>query len=339
MAALHQLLFSTLVATTISLSLTTDQKSEIPLMVVCANQSSDQEMNNLRQQLNQETVIRLSLTKQMYSLVDDMITMKKHMTKMEAKVQEMEKKEDDLQRANQRLQSELDQLLKMNDTDDETSTQIGRTQQDLCNWSSSVDVVCNGTNTALTKSGGAIYTRWGRNECPENETELVYQGFVGGSFFSHRGGSVNYACLPYDPTWGKYNDVLNNDNQNLHAVEYAGNSINISGTPFDEQLRGHGVPCAVCRSTKRRSVLRIPGRNKCYNSWHLEYAGYLMADKFTHESATEYACVDERPEKTKTGPVSKGGKYFYPVEAHCGFSLQCPPYVHGREITCAICTK
>ncbi|XP_062586375.1 uncharacterized protein LOC134247980 [Saccostrea cucullata] len=195
------------------------------------------------------------------------------------------------------------------------------------------------SSEALAKNEGALYTRWGRSECPENETELVYQGFVGGSYYLHQGGSVNYICLPYDPTWGKYNDVLNNDNQNLHGVEYAGNSINISGTPFDGQLRGHGVPCAVCRSTKRRSVLRIPGRNKCYNGWHLEYAGYLMADKFTHASATEYACVDEFPEKSRTGPVSKGGKYFYPVEAHCGYSLQCPPYVHGREITCAICTK
>ncbi|XP_062574459.1 short-chain collagen C4-like, partial [Saccostrea cucullata] len=190
-----------------------------------------------------------------------------------------------------------------------------------------------------TKSAGAVYTRWGRYECPQNDTELVYKGFTGSSYYTHTGGSVNYICLPYDPLWGKYNDVIKNDNQNLHGVEYAANSININGTPFDSKLRGHGVPCAVCRSTKRSSVLRIPGRNKCFKDWHLEYAGYLMADKFTHASATEYACVDEQPEKSKTGPVSKGGKYFSPVEAYCGDSLQCPPYVHGREITCAICTK
>lgn len=168
---------------------------------------------------------------------------------------------------------------------------------------------------------------------------FVLSGFTGGSWYTHPGGSVNYVCLPYDPTWGKYNDVQNNDNQNLHGVEYAGNSIDISGTPFDSRIRGHGVPCAVCRSTKRITVLRIPGRNKCYKGWHLEYAGYLMADKYSHTSGTEYACVDEQPEITKSGPVSKGGKYFYPVEGHCGYSLKCPPYVHGREITCCVCTK
>ncbi|XP_061195632.1 uncharacterized protein LOC133203846 [Saccostrea echinata] len=129
------LLFCILFATTSAQLLTTDKKFENPLTVVCANQSSDQEMNNLRQQLNQETTIRLSLTKQVYSLVDDMITMKKHMAIMEAKVQEMEKKD-----------GELDQYLKMNNTDDEISTQIRKIQKDLLNLSSTVDAVCSDTS-------------------------------------------------------------------------------------------------------------------------------------------------------------------------------------------------
>ncbi|XP_062586379.1 uncharacterized protein LOC134247981 isoform X4 [Saccostrea cucullata] len=127
--------FSMLLATATAHSLTTDTKSEIPTPVVFINQTLDQEMNNLRQQLNQETTIRLSLTRQMYSLVDDMITMKKQMAKMEAKVLEMEKKNN-----------RGDQCLKLNKTGDETSTQISQIQRDLLNLTLTVDTVCSDTS-------------------------------------------------------------------------------------------------------------------------------------------------------------------------------------------------
>ncbi|XP_062586377.1 uncharacterized protein LOC134247981 isoform X2 [Saccostrea cucullata] len=122
-----------------SQSLTTDTKSENPVTVVCVNQTRDQEMNNLRQQLNQETTIRLSLTRQMYSLVDDMITMKKQMEKMEAKVQEMEKKNND-----------GEQYLKLNSTGDQTAMQISQIQRDLLNLTLTVDTVCS-DDTSIDK--------------------------------------------------------------------------------------------------------------------------------------------------------------------------------------------
>ena len=170
---------------------------------------------------------------------------------------------------------------------------------------------------------------------------IFISGISGGTYYSHTGGAVNYVCLPFDPTFDQYDDKFNHDNQNMHGAEYWANSINIPGTPFDKSLRGHNVPCAVCHSTTRNAVLRIPGRNKCYNGWHLEYAGYLMAGKLSNAAASEYACVDRKPITLAGGSASRTGAYFYPVEAHCKYSLQpqCPPYVHGRELTCAICTK
>ncbi|XP_061195620.1 uncharacterized protein LOC133203843 isoform X1 [Saccostrea echinata] len=145
MKTLHLPWFCIFLAATKSQSLTTDQKSENSLAVVCANQSSDHEMNNLRQQLNQETIIRLSLTRQVYSLVDDMITMKKHMAKMEARVQEVEKKEHVLQLENQRLQRQLDKYLRMNNSIGENSAQIRKIKNDLFNFTSIMDAVSNGT--------------------------------------------------------------------------------------------------------------------------------------------------------------------------------------------------
>ncbi|XP_061195680.1 uncharacterized protein LOC133203895 isoform X2 [Saccostrea echinata] len=156
MKALHLPWICIFLAAKTSESLITDQKYENPVIVVCANQSSDQEINNLRQQLNQETVIRLSLTRQVYSLVDDMITMKKQMAKMEARVQEMEKKEDDLQLANQRQQKELDQYQRMDNTIDDNSAQIGKIQKDLLTLTSAVDAVCNGTDKRAVVFNAAI---------------------------------------------------------------------------------------------------------------------------------------------------------------------------------------
>ena len=50
------------------------------------------------------------------------------------------------------------------------------------------------------KSGGVVYTRWGRKSCP-NDTgaQLVYEGITGGSYYDHPGGGANYVCLVFDP--------------------------------------------------------------------------------------------------------------------------------------------
>lgn len=50
---------------------------------------NQQDIANLRQQLNQESLIRLSLTSQMYSLLNDVIAMKKQMGQMDSIIQEL----------------------------------------------------------------------------------------------------------------------------------------------------------------------------------------------------------------------------------------------------------
>lgn len=50
---------------------------------------NQQDIDNLRQQLNQESLIRLSLTNQIYSLLKDVIAMKKQMGQMESIIQEL----------------------------------------------------------------------------------------------------------------------------------------------------------------------------------------------------------------------------------------------------------
>ena len=42
------------------------------------------------------------------------------------------------------------------------------------------------------RSGGVVYTRWGKTSCPNvSGTELVYAGRAGGTHYSHNGGALH----------------------------------------------------------------------------------------------------------------------------------------------------
>jgi len=49
------------------------------------------------------------------------------------------------------------------------------------------------------RNGGAVYVRWGHNQCPST-AELVYNGRAGGSKHDQGSGS-NTQCLPHNPTY------------------------------------------------------------------------------------------------------------------------------------------
>ena len=63
-----------------------------------------------------------------------------------------------------------------------------------------------------------------------------------------------------------------------------------------------------------------------------------MAGSYAHAAGSQYTCVDSDPDTVQGGQGNKNGKLFYLVEARCG-SLKCPPYVEGRELVCAVCSK
>ncbi|KAJ7374505.1 hypothetical protein OS493_004843 [Desmophyllum pertusum] len=42
---------------------------------------------------------------------------------------------------------------------------------------------------------GVKYVRWGRTTCPSG-AQVVYKGIMGGGYYGHQGGGVNYLCLP-----------------------------------------------------------------------------------------------------------------------------------------------
>ena len=62
-----------------------------------------------------------------------------------------------------------------------------------------------------------------------------------------------------------------------------------------------------------------------------------MAERHNHARST-YECVDSSPESVPGSTGDTNGALFFHTEATCN-GLPCPPYVEGREVTCAVCTK
>ena len=82
----------------------------------------------------------------------------------------------------------------------------------------------------------------------------------------------------------------------------------------------------------------VPGRNICPAGWTMEYKGYLMSAHYGHAGRSSAVCVDDDAESFPRSQSSKDGNLWYLIQAACG-SLPCGPYVHGRELTCVVCTK
>ena len=169
------------------------------------------------------------------------------------------------------------------------------------------------------------------NYFPQN----LLLGRAAGQQFNQAGGTCSVLCLAMNPKFGTYSDSADT-NQYIYGAEYRIDGVN----PFNKNINLHDVPCATCRVETRGSKLILPGRNKCPNGWTLEYDGYLMSAHYGHTGRTQAVCVDKDADGVPGSISDDGGSsmLWYTIQASCG-SLPCGPYVQGREITCAVCTK
>ena len=179
------------------------------------------------------------------------------------------------------------------------------------------------------KSGGVVYTRWGRKSCPTG-AELLYEGITGGSHYTQTGGGANYVCLPKDPQY------LSTNNPAIGYSFMYGTEYQI-GNVFPGK-NGHNVPCAVCYTSTKSVKLVIPARTSCPSSWTIEYKGYLMTEHHNHKNNRVYECVDENSESIDGSQASSLYALMYLIVSTCD-GLPCPPYLNKRPITCVVCTK
>ena len=159
---------------------------------------------------------------------------------------------------------------------------------------------------------------------------------MAGRKFDDDGSGVDKLCLPEQPVWGNYTDGA--ESRPLFRAYIYGTEIDTNDDPsiFPYDVNQQDMPCAVCRTNTSINVM-IPARNKCYPGWTDEYHGYLMAGSIG-EKGHNHICLDGKPEFLPHGSTNDNQNIIYLVEGQCG-SLQCPPYVQGRELTCVVCSR
>ena len=159
-------------------------------------------------------------------------------------------------------------------------------------------------------------------------TKLLYAGRAIGTYYNLKGGTSDHLCVPEQPEYLTFQGGVQ-DYSSLHGAEYEHGAIL-------NNLHDHNVPCAVCHSSSRGSMIVIPARLSCPNTWTLEYSGYLASGHKGHYR-TSTVCMDKDIEAIAESDKNGNGALFYTMEANCN-GLQCPPYVAEKELTCAVCT-
>lgn len=180
-----------------------------------------------------------------------------------------------------------------------------------------------------TDGAGAVYVRWGKAVCPE-DSDFIYSGYIAGKYHSEKGSGSNSLCLASDPSWFNYTEGVDEWRGRVYGAETDVPDI------LAYSVSNQDMPCSVCK-THKSAVLMIPGRTTCYPSLRLEYSGYLMSSYHNHHGPHNYICVDTQPDFVPHGSSDNNQHVLYLVESICG-SLPCPPYVHGRELACVVCS-
>ena len=80
----------------------------------------------------------------------------------------------------------------------------------------------------------------------------------------------------------------------LRGVEYE--TWGTSSTPFRNLLEAE-MPCTVCHTDTKLSVLTVPAQYTCPNGWSMEYNGYLMTEEESSDRQRKNTlCVDKDAE-------------------------------------------
>ncbi len=104
------------------------------------------------------------------------------------------------------------------------------------------------------KSGGVVYTRWGKHTCRDG-ANLVYAGVMAGNHHKAVGGGTTRLCMP------------NNPDYTLPFINGVQNYSPLLNVEYQDTVRNHGhdIPCAVCEVPTKDLVLMVPG--KSLSSW------------------------------------------------------------------------
>ena len=184
------------------------------------------------------------------------------------------------------------------------------------------------------QAGGAVYTRWGRTVCGKGSS-LVYAGRAAGTKYNVKGGTSDTLCMPETPQYLS-TDTGATHVSRLYGVEFE--TRRSSSAPFKDLAQAN-LPCAVCHTDTKLSVLTVPAQYTCPNGWSMEYNGYLMAElEDGNRQGKNTICVDKDAEAVPGSQANTDPAVVYLMRATCD-GLPCPPYNTGMALPCAVCSK
>lgn len=102
---------------------------------------------------------------------------------------------------------------------------------------------------------------------------FIHPGFTGGSYYGHKGATVEPLCLPRNPEWEIYNDEYDRAKAYVYGAEYQTNTFKCS----IKTLHDHDIPCTVCLVRQRSIVQMFPGK---YELKKWVYKDLLAISKF-----------------------------------------------------------
>ena len=195
-------------------------------------------------------------------------------------------------------------------------------------------VVVNGANEPGPHASGAVYTRWGRTVCPQGAT-LVYAGTAAGTKYNVEGGTSDTLCMPETPQYLS-TDTTANYVALLRGVEFE--TQGTSSTPLNNVYQAN-MPCAVCHTNTKLSVLTVPAQYTCPNGWSMEYNGYLMTEfEYSDRQRKSTLCMDKDAEAVPCSQANTNPAEVYLMRATCD-GLPCPLYNTNMALSCAVCSK
>ena len=196
-------------------------------------------------------------------------------------------------------------------------------------YANNVELTC--AQCEVQAANGAVYTRWGRAECPVGQN-TIYSGQMAGPNSAATSGGSNHLCLSPIPNRDSASTAHQAGTADVYRVEYG----TADSLPMLANLLHYEAVCAICQTT-RAWGLTVMGRSDCPNTTHtLDYSGYLMAEKYTGAYRTEHICVDGLAEGISGSGAAATSSTLYPVETDGSLSSS---YVDHLEITCAQCSS
>jgi hypothetical protein len=221
-----------------------------------------------------------------------------------------------------------------------------------------------GVGTTSDNPTGSIYVQWGSRSCSTGSVKL-YDNFMAGSKYDHRGSGYNALCMHPSPQWPPGASTANNNGNLLYGTEYE-----VQGAKKDMDAacavclapnyvktyvqwgcapalwtafeRGCGQRGPYCRSfpsaLTHATRLRVLRRQTCSNGHKTEYKGLIMAEHWNHRSKSEHVCVDYRLQThSASAKTNHNGLLLYSARMHSGAADEAA-YTRFGEVGCAVCS-